>query len=83
MKCKKITKLAAKLSQSPPGLLGFLHTYKKAHTQVRKELSQVERQKYKAIVKEWSEKRLPPRMQQRYVYSDDSHRPKANFFALV
>jgi len=83
MKSEKIAKLAAKLSKSPPGSASFLHAYKPVHTQVDKKLSKRTQQKYKAMVKEWTEKRLPPRMQQQYVYGNNSCRLEANFFVLV
>jgi len=83
MKSEKIAKLAAELSKSPPGSASFLHTYKLACTQVNKKLSKRTRQKYKAMAKEWTEKRLPLRMQQLYVYGNDSCRLEANFFVLV
>jgi len=83
MKFEKIAKLAAELSKSPPGSASFLHAYKPARTQVDKKLSKRMWRKYEAMAKEWTEKRLPPRMQQRYVYGNDSCRLEANFFALV
>jgi len=83
MKSEKIAKLAAELSKSPPGSASFLCAYKPVCTQVNKKLSKRTWQKYKAMAKEWTEKRLPPRMQQQYVYGNDSYRLEANFFVLV
>jgi len=81
---KKISKLAQELSNSPPGSLDYLSAYKRALTQVEGELSQRQQQKYQAMAKEWSKKKLPPRMQQRYLHLNDSHSLElANFFTLV
>ena len=71
---KKIHKLALKLSKSLAGSPAYLASYKTARSQVESNLSDKRRQKYKALAKEWSEKNLPPKMQQRYVRSNDSNR---------
>ena len=72
MNRKEISKLAIKLSQSKPGSPAYLQAYKKARNQVECKLTDNQRQRYKAMAKEWSEKKLPPRMQQRYVHGYDS-----------
>lgn len=71
---KKIHKLAVKLSQTAPGTPGYLRSYNTARSQVEKKLTDNQRQTYKAMAKDWSEKKLPPRMQQRYVHGNDSGR---------
>jgi len=68
MHCKEICNLAVELSGSPPGSQPFLHGYKRAHSQVEEKLTKRERQKYRIMAKKWSEKKLPPRMQQQYVH---------------
>jgi len=83
MKSKEIAKLVAELSESPPGSAEFLCAYKPACTQIKNNLSRAEKEKYEAMAKEWTNNRLPPRMQERYVYDDNSRRLGANFFALV
>lgn len=68
MQSKKIHKLAVELSQSPPGSKEYLRSYGVARSQIERELSDNLRQSYKAMAKEWSEKKLPQREQQRYVF---------------
>jgi hypothetical protein len=81
---KKIHKLATKLSQNAPGSLDYLKHYNKARKQVERKLTDDKRREYKAMAKEWSEKKLPPRMQQRYVHGNDSSRlEQSDFFALA
>jgi hypothetical protein len=81
---KQIHKLATKLSQNTPGSPNYLGSYNKARNQVEKKLTENQRRKYKLMAKEWSEKKLPPRMQQRYVHGDDSSRlERSDFFTLV
>ena len=69
---KKIHKLALKLSKDLAGSPTYLASYKTARSQVEKNLSDKQRQKYKVLAKEWSEKGLPPTMRQRYVCSNGS-----------
>lgn len=71
---KKIHKLAVKLSQNVPGSAGYLGSYNTARRQVEQKLTDNQRQKYKAMAKEWSEKTLPPKMQQRYAHGNNSSR---------
>ena len=71
MNRKEISKLAINLSQSKPGSPMYLQAYKKARNQVEGKLTDNQRQRYKAMAKEWSEKKLPARMQQRYVHGND------------
>jgi hypothetical protein len=78
---KKINKLAAKISKNVPGSSDYLSSYNKARSQVEKKLTDDQRQKYKAMAKEWSEKKLPPRAQQRYVYSNDFNRLELTDFS--
>ena len=68
----QIAKLAAKISNDPPGSPGYLSAYSRARCKVGQGLKDNQRQKYKAMAKEWSEKRLPKEMQQRYVHGNDS-----------
>ena len=69
---EQITKLAAKLSNSAPGSAAFLSAYKRACSKVEKMLPKSLLQRYHVMAKEWLEKPLPPRMQQRYAYKTDS-----------
>ena len=81
---EEISKLAEELSDSTPGSLDYLRDYRRALTQVEGELSQRQQQKYRAMAKEWTEKKLPPEMQQRYFHLNDSHSLElANVFTLV
>jgi hypothetical protein len=82
----EIHELAVELSQSTPGSSQYLSAYKAARSQVERKFSESQRQKYKAMAKEWSNKKLPPRMQQRYVHmhSNDSRVLElTDCFALV
>ena len=72
MHCKQINNLEVKLSQGAPGLSGFLSTYKRACSKFEQKLPESQCQKYQVMAKEWSEKELPPRMQQRYKHGNDS-----------
>jgi uncharacterized protein (DUF2132 family) len=69
---KEIDRLAVKLSKNVPGSLQYLRKYNRARSQVEGKLTDDQRQKYKAMAKEWSETQLPPNMQQQYVYGDYS-----------
>jgi hypothetical protein len=66
---RKINKVAVKLSKDMPGSSGYLCNYQKARRQVEAKLTDNQRKKYRSMAKEWSEKRLPPKMQQRYAHS--------------
>ena len=68
---EELHELATELSQTAPGSLDFLKSYHEARKQVEQKLTDAERQEYKAMAKEWSEKRLPPLMQRRYVHCND------------
>ncbi|KAN0121378.1 hypothetical protein V8E52_003274 [Russula decolorans] len=57
-----------------PGSAGYLCSYNTARRQVERKLTDNQRQMYKAMAKEWSEKKLPPRMQQRMM---SKHGPRA------
>ena len=83
MKRKKIAKLAAEISKSLPGSTAFLRDYKAVWGQVNQELSNTKQKKYEAMAKEWTDNKLPLRMQQRYVFGNDSLRLEANLFTLV
>ena len=63
----EINKLAAELSKCVPRSSGFLGAYKRACSQVELKLSESQHQRYQVMAKDWSEKGLPPRMQQWYV----------------
>ena len=81
---EQINKLAAKLSNSKPGSPAFLSAYKRARSKVEKTLPESLLQRYHVMAKEWSEKPLPPMMQQQYVYETDSSGWELiYFFALV
>ncbi len=84
MQCPKINELAIELSQDVPGLKGYISNYNKACSQVEQNLTDNERQMYKAMLKEWSDKQLPPEMQQQYAHGNDSTRLKlADFSSLA
>ena len=74
MKCKKIDKLATKLSKNALGSINYLCNYNKARSEIERKLIATQRQRYKAMVKEWSERRPPPQIQQRYVHDNGSGR---------
>jgi hypothetical protein len=82
---KKIDKLAKKLARKAGGSAHYLGYYKKALKRVERKLSEDKRQEYEAMAKDWTEKPLPPRLQQRYVHSHDSNRSGLTscFAALV
>jgi hypothetical protein len=80
----EIHKLAIKLSQNTAGSAGYLASYHTARNQVEADLTDNQHQKYKVMAKEWSEKKLPLKMQQRYAHGNDSSRLElADFSALV
>jgi len=66
--------LALKLSKNTPGLLHYLSNYHKARAKLEAKLTNDQCQSYKAMAKEWLEKKLPPKMQQWYVHGNDSSR---------
>jgi hypothetical protein len=74
MKRKKIDKLATKLSKNTPGSVDYLRNYNKARSKIERKLTATERQRYKAMAKEWSERRPPPQIQQRYAHGNGSDR---------
>jgi hypothetical protein len=81
---KQIHKLAVRLSQNVPGSVEYLSQYHRARVQVEETLTDDQRRTYRAMAKEWSEKKLPPRMQQRYAHGNDSSRLElADFSKLV
>jgi len=65
---KVISQLAVKISQHKPGLPQYLSAYRRACGKVERKLSERQRQMYRVMAKEWTEKKLPPMMQQRYVH---------------
>lgn len=65
---QKINKVAVKLSKDAPGSSSYLSNYQEARRQVEAKLTEAQRQKYRAMAKEWSDKRLPAKMQQRYAH---------------
>ena len=70
MNRKKIHAMAAKISQEKPETLYYLSGYSRARKIIKRKFMKEERQKYHAMAKEWSAKKLPLRMQQRYVHSN-------------
>ena len=72
MNRKKIHAMAAKISQERPGTPHYLSGYSRARKIIERKFTEEEHRKYKAMAKEWSEKKLPPRMQQQYVHGNDS-----------
>jgi len=83
MQCETIHKLAVRLSKNVPGSVEYLSQYHKAHVQVKAMLTNNQHQKYKAMAKEWSEKKLPPRMQQQYAHGNDSSRLEFTDFSTL
>jgi hypothetical protein len=71
MNREQISKLSIKLSQGKPGSSAYLQAYKKARNEVEQNLTDNERQRYKVMAKKWTERKLPPMMQQRYVNGND------------
>jgi hypothetical protein len=81
---QEIHNLAVELSKNVPGSHQYLRNYNRARGQVEKKLTNSERQKYKAMAKEWSETQLPPNMQQRCVHGNYSSRlGLTDFFELA
>lgn len=68
----KISKLAVERSGSPAGSPLYIRAYKGACSEFEKGLSESQRRMYRVKAKEWSEKKLPARMQQRYVHGNGS-----------
>ena len=68
MKSDEISILAAELSNDVPGSTSYFASYNKARSQVEKSLTDKQRQVYRERANEWSNKKLPPKMQRRYVY---------------
>jgi hypothetical protein len=79
----KINKLAMKLSQNSPGSPIYLRYYTKARAEVEKNLTENQRQKYKAMAKTWSENKLPPEIQRRCVHCNDSSRLELAYFSAL
>jgi len=75
----KINDLAKELSGDVPGSELYLRNYHKAWLQVEKTLSEDERQMYRALAKEWTEKKLPEDMQKRYVHGNGPSRLKLTY----
>ena len=71
---QEIIDKAVGLSESRAGSASFLKRYKEARALVEKEFPEGQRQKYKAMAKEWSEKPLPSQLQQEYVHRNNSSR---------
>jgi hypothetical protein len=68
----KIHKLAVKLSQNVPGSAAYLSSYSRARRKVEEKLTENQRQSYRVMAKDWSDKQLPPSEQQRYAYRNGS-----------
>jgi hypothetical protein len=72
MECERINELAATLTTDLPGSKGYLNKFSKACKQIKKNLTDDQRQIYMALAKEWTEKRLPLETQQRYARGNGS-----------
>ena len=83
MRRQEIHKLTLKLSKNAPGLPQYLHHYNRARSQVERNLTDNQRQKYKAMAEEWSEAQLPPNMQQQYVHGNYSTRLGSTDFSKL
>jgi hypothetical protein len=80
---QEIDRLAVKLSKNVPGSLQYLRNYNRARSAVERKLTDNQRQKYKAMAKEWSEIQLPPNMQQRYAHGNYSSRLRSTDFSKL
>ncbi len=81
---KVISQLAVKISQHKPGSPQYLSAYRRACGKVERKLSERQRRMYRVMAKEWTEKKLPLMMQQRYVHCNHSSRLElTDCFALV
>lgn len=65
---REINHKAIQLSQHKSGSRPYLSAYKRAFATVEKKFSETQRQRYRAMAKYWTEKKLPPMLQQRYVH---------------
>jgi len=84
MNRRVISQRAVKVSLHKPGSPQYLGAYRRACGKVERKLTKTQRQKYRVMAKEWMEKRLPPKMQQRYVHCNQSSRLLlTDCFALV
>lgn len=83
MERQKINKLAVKLSKDAPGSPEYLRCYNAARKKVEEKLTDEQRQNYRAMAKQWSEKKLPPMMQRRYVHGSDSSRLELTDFSTL
>lgn len=68
---QQINNLAIKLSKNAAGSQSYMAYYSKARNEVEKTLTDNQRQLYKAMAKQWTERVLPPDVQQRYVHGND------------
>jgi hypothetical protein len=69
---QEIIDMAVRLSGSRAGTPLFLKSYKQARALIEKDFPDGQRQRYKAMAKEWSEKPLPSQLQQEYVHRNNS-----------
>jgi hypothetical protein len=79
MNCVEINNLAMELSGDVAGSEPYLSNYHKARLQVEQKLSEDQRQIYRALAKEWTEKKLPEDMQKRYVHGNGSSGLKSTY----
>jgi hypothetical protein len=71
---KAINQMAIRMSQDKPGSRQYLGVYKRACGKIKQKFSESQCQIYRAMAKEWTEKKLPPKLQQQYVHCNDSSR---------
>jgi hypothetical protein len=64
--------MAAEMSESKAGSARYLGCYKKAVKVINEGLDENTRERYRAEAKTWTEQKLPPRQQQRYVHANHS-----------
>jgi hypothetical protein len=69
---QEVNELMEKLSGSKPGSKNYLAFYGAARRKFEETLTETQRQSYKAMAKEWSDRALPEEMQRRYLHSSDS-----------
>ncbi len=69
---QQIHELALETLQDKPGSPCYISSFSKACCQVEEQLTDLQCQKYKALAKEWSEMKLPQKMQMQYSYSNES-----------
>ena len=71
---KQIYALALEISENSPKPLHFLSSYNMAFKRVEAGLTDEQRQKLKVMATEWSQTKLPSKVQRKYVHGINSSR---------